>query len=54
MVEIAMRIVGGVALHRSEPLERYFRDVRGGLVNPPIEARALEQIAASLLDVADD
>ena len=50
MVEIAMRIVGGVALHRSEPLERYFRDVRGGLVNPPIEARALEQIAASVLD----
>jgi alkylation response protein AidB-like acyl-CoA dehydrogenase len=54
MVEIAMRIVGGVALHRSEPLERYFRDVRGGLVNPPIEARALEQIAASLLDAGED
>jgi alkylation response protein AidB-like acyl-CoA dehydrogenase len=54
IVELAMRIVGGVALHRSEPLERYFRDVRGGLVNPPIEARALEQIAASLLDVPRD
>ena len=54
IVELAMRIVGGVALLRSEPLERYFRDVRGGLVNPPIEARALEQIAASLLDVPRD
>ena len=45
-----MRVVGGVALHRSEPLERYFRDVRSGLVNPPIEARALEAIARAALD----
>lgn len=52
--DIAMRIVGGVGLHRSEPLERYFRDVRSGLVNPPIEARALEQIAARLLDRRPD
>ena len=50
VVEIAMRIVGGVALERSEPLERYFRDVRSGLVNPPIEARALETIASAALD----
>lgn len=52
--DIAMRIVGGVGLHRSEPLERYFRDVRSGLVNPPIEARALEQIAAQVLDRPPD
>lgn len=52
--DIAMRIVGGVGLHRSEPLERYFRDVRSGLVNPPIEARALEQIAARVLDRRPD
>jgi len=45
-----MRIVGGVAMHRSEPLERYFRDVRSGLINPPIEARALETIASAALD----
>ncbi|MCY4615571.1 MAG: acyl-CoA dehydrogenase family protein [Chloroflexi bacterium] len=50
VVEIAMRIVGGVAMHRSEPLERYFRDVRSGLINPPIEARALETIASAALD----
>ena len=48
--DLALRIVGGVGLHRSQPLERYFRDVRSGLVNPPIEARALEQIAAHVLD----
>ncbi|MYE32732.1 MAG: acyl-CoA dehydrogenase [Chloroflexi bacterium] len=50
VVEIAMRIVGGVAMHRSEPLERYFRDVRSGLINPPIEARALETVASAALD----
>lgn len=50
VAEIAMRIVGGVGLQRSEPLERYFRDVRTGLTNPPIDARALEAIAAVALD----
>ncbi|MCK9487120.1 MAG: acyl-CoA/acyl-ACP dehydrogenase [Dehalococcoidia bacterium] len=50
VTDLALRIVGGVGLQRSEPLERYFRDVRSGLVNPPIEARALEQIAAHVLD----
>jgi alkylation response protein AidB-like acyl-CoA dehydrogenase len=50
VVEIAMRLVGGVALQRNQPLERYFRDVRGGLVNPPIDARAFEQIAHAALD----
>ncbi len=50
VTDLALRIVGGVGLQRSQPLERYFRDVRSGLVNPPIEARALEQIAAHVLD----
>ena len=50
VVEAAMRLVGGVALQRSEPLERYFRDVRSGIVNPPIEARGLDLIARHALD----
>ncbi len=54
VTDTAMRVVGGVALHRSEPLERFFRDARSGLVNPPIEARALDQIAASVLDRRED
>src|SRR5699024_6689302 len=32
----AMRIVGSVGLQRQNPLERYFRDVRAGLGNPPL------------------
>jgi len=49
-VELAMRVVGGVGLQRSRPLERYFRDVRAPLHNPPLEDRALEQLARRALD----
>ncbi len=50
ITDIAMRVVGAVALDKNRPLERYFRDVRSGISNPPIEARALEQLASKLLD----
>ncbi len=50
ITDLAIKVVGGVGLEKSRPLERYFRDVRSGLFNPPIEARALEQLASSILD----
>ena len=50
VVDRCMRLVGGVSLHRSGPLERYYRDVRGPLHNPPIAPRGLELIAAAALD----
>ena len=50
VVDRCLRLVGGISLHRSEPLERYYRDVRGPLHNPPIEPRGLEVIAAAALD----
>ena len=34
-VDEAMRVVGGVSLQKSRPIERYYRDVRAGLHNPP-------------------
>jgi alkylation response protein AidB-like acyl-CoA dehydrogenase len=37
IVDRAMRIVGGSSLFRSLPLERYYRDVRAGLHNPPMD-----------------
>lgn len=49
VVDLAMRIVGGVAMFRSNPLERYYRDVRAGLSHPPIDDRALDQIARAAL-----
>ena len=49
-VDLAMRVVGGVSLLKRRPIERYYRDVRVGLHNPPLEDRALEQLARSALD----
>lgn len=48
--DLAMRVVGGVGLRRTRPIERFYRDVRAGLHNPPLEDRALEQLARSALD----
>ena len=48
-VDLCMRVVGGVSLQKSRPIERYYRDVRAGLHNPPIEDRAIEQLARSVL-----
>lgn len=45
----AMRIVGSVGLFRSSPLERYFRDVRAGLGNPPMDDVALTTIGKAAL-----
>ncbi|WP_138752723.1 acyl-CoA dehydrogenase family protein [Paenibacillus sinopodophylli] len=50
VVDIAMRIVGGSSLARSLPLERYYRDVRAGLHNPPMDNTVLQILAASALN----
>ncbi len=49
-VDLALRVVGGVSLLKRRPLERHYRDVRAGLHNPPLEDRALEQLARRALD----
>lgn len=49
-VDLAMRVVGGVGLQKRRPIERYYRDVRAPLHNPPLEDRALEQLARSALE----
>jgi alkylation response protein AidB-like acyl-CoA dehydrogenase len=49
VVDLAARIEGAVALFRSNPLERYYRNVRAGLSHPPIDDRALDQIARAAL-----
>ncbi len=41
VVDLAMRIVGGASLSRDLPLERYYRDVRAGLHNPPMDDQTL-------------
>lgn len=49
ITDLAMRIVGSVGMQKSHPLERYFRDARAGLGNPPIDDVAMRLIAKSTL-----
>lgn len=49
VVDMAMRIVGGASLSRNLPLERYYRDVRAGLHNPPMDNMVLQTLASSAL-----
>ncbi len=50
VAEQAMRLVGGSSMDRSSPLERHFRDVRGGLHHPPQEDASIELLAREALD----
>ncbi|WP_078410840.1 acyl-CoA dehydrogenase family protein [Priestia abyssalis] len=45
VVDKAMRIVGARSLHRSNPLQRYYRDVRAGLHNPPMDDMTIMHLA---------
>lgn len=49
VVDLAMRIAGGVSLSRRLPLERYYRDVRAGLHNPPMDNSVLRMLAEDAL-----
>ncbi len=48
IVDLAMRIVGAKSLEMSRPLQRYYRDIRAGLHNPPMEDMAYTNIAKSI------
>ncbi|MBF2178424.1 acyl-CoA/acyl-ACP dehydrogenase [Staphylococcus warneri] len=48
VVDLAMRIVGAKSLEMERPLQRYYRDMRAGLHNPPMEDMAYTNIAKSI------
>jgi alkylation response protein AidB-like acyl-CoA dehydrogenase len=50
VAEHAMRLVGGSSMDRASPLERHYRDVRGGLHHPPQDDAALALFAREALD----
>jgi alkylation response protein AidB-like acyl-CoA dehydrogenase len=50
VAEQAMRLVGGSSMDRSMPLERHYRDVRGGLHHPPQDDAAIALFAREALD----
>ncbi len=45
VVDKAMRVVGAKSLQRSNPLQRYYRDVRAGLHNPPMDDLTIKKLA---------
>ena len=49
VTDLALRVVGSAGLARGLPLERYFRDVRAGLGNPPMDDIALTLIGKAAL-----
>lgn len=49
VTDTALRVAGGFSLTRALPLERYFRDARGGLFQPPQDDLALGMIGRDAL-----
>ncbi|WP_148629649.1 acyl-CoA dehydrogenase family protein [Bacillus sp. E214] len=50
IVDTAMRIVGAQSLQRKSPMQRYYRDVRAGLHNPPMDDSTLTLLAKNALE----
>lgn len=53
IVDLAMRIVGAKSLQLSNPLQRYYRDVRAGLHNPPMDDMTISKIAQTAISGID-
>ncbi len=53
VVDIAMRLVGAASLSLSSPLQRYYRDVRAGLHNPPMDDAVIAGLGKMALGVGD-
>lgn len=51
VTETALRVAGGFSMTRSLPLERYFRDARGALFQPPQDDLALMLVGRTELAV---
>ncbi|WP_088105354.1 acyl-CoA dehydrogenase family protein [Halalkalibacter urbisdiaboli] len=49
-VDLAMRIVGAHSLSNERPLQRYYRDVRAGLHNPPMDDMTIMMLAATAMN----
>ncbi|AIE58840.1 acyl-CoA dehydrogenase family protein [Bacillus methanolicus] len=49
VVDLAMRIVGARSLQKSNPLQRFYRDVRTGIHNPPMDDAVISLLAKQAL-----
>ncbi|WP_449619892.1 acyl-CoA dehydrogenase family protein [Robertmurraya sp. Marseille-Q9965] len=50
VVDLAMRIVGARSLSLQNPLQRYYRDVRAGLHNPPMDDMTIQILARKAIE----
>jgi alkylation response protein AidB-like acyl-CoA dehydrogenase len=50
VVDLAMRLVGAASLSLNSPLQRYYRDVRAGLSNPPMDDATIATIGRQVLE----
>lgn len=50
IVDLAMRIVGARSLSAQSPLQRYYRDVRAGLHNPPMDDMTIMLLASEAIE----
>ena len=50
IVDKAMRVVGAKSLQLSNPLQRYYRNVRAGLHNPPMDDMTIIKLATSAIE----
>ncbi len=53
IVDLAMRVVGAASLSLSSPLQRYYRNVRAGLHNPPMDDVVLSMLAKRALETGE-
>ncbi|MDR6998316.1 acyl-CoA dehydrogenase family protein [Neobacillus niacini] len=54
IVDLAMRIVGAKSLSIKNPLQRYYRDVRAGLHNPPMDDMTIQLLAKYAIDKTEE
>ncbi|GHO83331.1 acyl-CoA dehydrogenase family protein [Dictyobacter formicarum] len=50
IIDLSMRVAGAASLALSSPLQRYYRDIRAGLHNPPMDDVALASLAKRALE----
>ncbi|MGN1386551.1 MAG: acyl-CoA dehydrogenase family protein [Bacillus sp. (in: firmicutes)] len=50
IVDKSMRIAGAQSLQLDNPLQRYYRDVRAGLHNPPMDDATIQKLAQAAIE----
>ena len=52
VTDLAMRLVGGAALALTHPVQRFYRDIRAGFSNPPMDDVTLVRLSKEAFEEA--